>query len=325
VRLFAGPLRRYPVRLFAGPLRPYPVWLVALCLAGALCRLEVQAMVRDLAPLPIGWSPLPAMTVTTHLAFPIAAGDQGRGSVAPAFQLAAESAAADPVAVAPLAPQRRIPRDGHLASAQVEPAQQALVRHIVATWGVEAAPVRQYVSRVWRTASALEIDPFLMLAVMATESSFDPRARSPRGAQGLMQVHTRMHREKFAPHGGAARAFDPEVNIRVGGQILKQYLDRHGSPRAALKAYVGAARLKGDGGYGVKVLRRHAQFRSVVTIELARLPAVVAPVVADGGRSAAGTGDRSMAGTGSWTGVGSGSRRVADAGGRQPANARAVR
>lgn len=177
---------------------------------------------------------------------------------------------APPVAAGPVL----VPPSGRLADAYVGPAQIALVRHISSNWRVSDDQIRRYVSKVWRVAGELELDPFLVLAVMATESSFNPRAQSPRGAQGLMQVHTRVHREKFKPHGGPSRAFDPEASIRVGSVILKQYLGRHGgNARGALKSYVGAANLKSDGGYANKVLKRHAEFKQVVRSELTRLSA----------------------------------------------------
>ena len=178
------------------------------------------------------------------------------------------SASVRPSAIQPL-----VPANGRLADSYVLPAQRALVRHISSTWRVTDEQIQRYIAKVWLTAGELELDPFLVLAVMATESSFNHRAQSSRGAQGLMQVHTRVHKDKFKPHGGPQRAFDPEASIKVGSLILKQYLVRYGNPRGALKAYVGAANLKSDGGYANKVLRRHVEFKQVVRTELARLTA----------------------------------------------------
>lgn len=176
--------------------------------------------------------------------------------------------------VSPVTTTTFVPSNGRLADAYVAPAQRALVSHITSSWRVPDAQIERYVAKVWRTAGELELDPFLVLAVMATESSFNHRAQSNKGAQGLMQVHTRVHRDKFKAHGGPSRAFDPEASIRVGSLILKQYLERHGgNARGALKSYVGAANLKNDGGYAAKVLKRHAEFKQVVRTELTRLSA----------------------------------------------------
>lgn len=99
-----------------------------------------------------------------------------------------------------------------------------------------------------------DVDPLLILSVVAVESSLNPKAQSSAGAQGLMQVHTRVHTDKFEEHGGAKAAFDPYANMDVGTQILKGYIARTGSVVRALKWYVGASRNKTDGGYGRRVL-----------------------------------------------------------------------
>ena len=132
--------------------------------------------------------------------------------------------------------------------------QQNVVSFITATYQVAAEQTQLLVAHAYRTARDLKIDPMLILAVISVESSFDPRAQSQQGAQGLMQVLTRVHADKFSPFGGVAAAFDPLANIRVGAGILKEYLKRDGSVEGALKAYVGAAALPHDGGYGAKVI-----------------------------------------------------------------------
>ena len=132
--------------------------------------------------------------------------------------------------------------------------QQNVVSFITATYRVAAEQTQFLVAHAYRTARDLKLDPMLILAVISVESSFDPRAQSQQGAQGLMQVLTRVHADKFSPFGGVAAAFDPLANIRVGAGILKDYLKRDGSVEGALKAYVGAAALPHDGGYGAKVI-----------------------------------------------------------------------
>ncbi|MHC5879399.1 lytic transglycosylase domain-containing protein, partial [Streptococcus pyogenes] len=87
------------------------------------------------------------------------------------------------------------------------------------------------------------IDPTLILAVMAIESGFNPFAQSSVGAQGLMQVMTNVHSEKYRHFGGEYAAFDPLSNLRVGVKILREYISRAGSVEGGLKWYVGAANL----------------------------------------------------------------------------------
>ena len=132
--------------------------------------------------------------------------------------------------------------------------QQNLALFIASTYRVAAWQTQWFVEHAYRTARELKLDPFLILAVISVESNFDPQAQSHRGAQGLMQVLTQVHADKFSPFGGVAAAFDPLANIRVGAQILAEYLRRAGSVEGALKAYVGAAMLPHDGGYGAKVI-----------------------------------------------------------------------
>jgi hypothetical protein len=132
--------------------------------------------------------------------------------------------------------------------------QSNIARFIASRYRTTLETTNQFVFHAYQAARDAKIDPMLVLAVMSVESSFDPRAQSSAGAQGLMQVLTKVHAEKFLPFGGIPAAFDPVANIRVGSDILKQYLKREGTVEGALKSYVGAAFLQDDGGYGQKVL-----------------------------------------------------------------------
>jgi soluble lytic murein transglycosylase-like protein len=75
---------------------------------------------------------------------------------------------------------------------------------------------------------------------MAVESSYNPVAESSVGAMGLMQVLPKFHQEKLTEHGGTEALLDPQVNIEVGTQILREYLKRFGDPETALQMYAGA-------------------------------------------------------------------------------------
>lgn len=119
------------------------------------------------------------------------------------------------------------------------------------------------VSTAYLTASEMKLDPLLILAVMAIESRFNPFAESPVGAQGLMQVMSKVHKEKFEDMGGTQAALNPVANIRVGSQILKEYVQRGGSVEAGLKRYVGAAAFETDSGYGSRVLAEYKRLKQV--------------------------------------------------------------
>jgi soluble lytic murein transglycosylase-like protein len=119
------------------------------------------------------------------------------------------------------------------------------------------------VSAAYSTARDINFDPLLILAVMAIESRFNPFAESPVGAQGLMQVMSKVHYDKFEEIGGSRSALNPVVNIKVGAMILKEYVKSGGSVEAGLKRYVGAADMDSDEGYGAKVLGEYDRLKAV--------------------------------------------------------------
>ena len=170
-------------------------------------------------------------------------------------------------------------------SVRLTRAERGVVQHIARKYRVNASSVEQYMGYARQSGKTYNVDPYLIMAVMATESSFNPRAQSRVGAQGLMQVHTKMHKKRFKPYGSTDTVWEPKVNIQVGSSILSDYLKRYGgSERRALKAYVGAARMSHDGGYGNKVLRRRDEFVSVSVAAGNNATSQAMASQADGGR-----------------------------------------
>jgi hypothetical protein len=108
----------------------------------------------------------------------------------------------------------------------------------------------------------LGLDPLLIIAVMAVESRFNPITESVAGAKGLMQVIPKYHAEKLQEFGGEQAVFDPETNILIGSQILKEYLRRTGSTNAALQMYAGAP--NGEDTYTAKVMNEKQRLQHVV-------------------------------------------------------------
>lgn len=132
--------------------------------------------------------------------------------------------------------------------------QAAVAQWLSRRYKVAPEPVGRLVQESWSLGKRVGLEPTLILAIVAIESSFNPFAQSAVGAQGLMQVLTRVHDDKYVAFGGNHAAFDPLTNLRVGVQVLKDCIGKAGSVEGGLRHYVGAANQANDGGYAFKVL-----------------------------------------------------------------------
>jgi soluble lytic murein transglycosylase-like protein len=103
----------------------------------------------------------------------------------------------------------------------------------------------QYESLIEEHASLNDVNPDLVRAVIQAESAFDPRARSVKGAMGLMQLMP-----ATASELGVDDPYNPAQNIRGGVKYLKQLLDAYdGRVELALAAYnAGPGAVKKYGG-----------------------------------------------------------------------------
>jgi hypothetical protein len=126
-----------------------------------------------------------------------------------------------------------------------------------------------------RAGRQLQLDPLLIIAVIAVESRFNPIAESRAGAKGLMQIIPKYHGDKLEQFGGEQAVFEPETNIHVGAWILKEYLRRTGNLGVALQMYAGALDDQDDQ-YTRKVLSEHYRLQQVVAPARPRLPLPVA-------------------------------------------------
>jgi len=90
-----------------------------------------------------------------------------------------------------------------------------------------------------------KIDPDFVASVVKAESRFNPKATSPKGAQGLMQLMP-----QTAASLSVENAFDPAANVEGGTRYLRQLLDQYdGDARKALAAYnAGPRRVEQYGG-----------------------------------------------------------------------------
>ncbi|HVJ12974.1 MAG TPA: transglycosylase SLT domain-containing protein [Burkholderiales bacterium] len=152
---------------------------------------------------------------------PLAAGLPSFAPVAPAAAAAAELPTA-------------------LAEAALEREQEAVAEYIARRYRIADNAATHFVSIAYRAAEQHRLDALLVLAVMAIESRYNPVAESVMGAKGLMQVIPKYHQEKLFEHGGDEALLEPEVNIQVGAQILREYQRRFGDIETALQMYAGA-------------------------------------------------------------------------------------
>lgn len=122
-----------------------------------------------------------------------------------------------------------------------------------------------YDAAILRASARFGVPAELIKAVMLVESGMNPKARSPKGAQGLMQLMP-----GTAGDLGVDNAWDPEQNIMGGARYLAQQLDTFSDRRLALAAYnAGPGAVRRHGGvppyaetqyYVTKVLKYYQWF-----------------------------------------------------------------
>ena len=179
---------------------------------------------------------------------------------------ARQEARTEPVAEAPFEfqPVNAVARATAADPNELDRQQGSVAQWLSRRYRVAPEPISRLVQEAWAVGQQTAIDPTLILAIMAIESSFNPFAQSSVGAQGLMQVMTKVHDAKYERFGGNHAAFDPVTNLRVGVLVLKECIARAGGLEAGLRYYVGAANLSDDGGYAAKVLAEQNLLRLVM-------------------------------------------------------------
>ena len=101
-----------------------------------------------------------------------------------------------------------------------------------ATRPAPAAGSSAYDGIIAQAATDYDVRADLVRAVIQVESGFNPRARSPKGAMGLMQLMP-----QTAAEYGVRNAYNPTENIRGGVAYLRTLLDRYQDETLALAAY----------------------------------------------------------------------------------------
>jgi soluble lytic murein transglycosylase-like protein len=144
-------------------------------------------------------------------------------------------------------------------------AHQALADSLGKRYRVSKEALERFIHLAYSAGQMTKIDPLLILAVMAVESSFNPIAESVMGAKGLMQIIPEFHQDKLAgPLGREVNALDPETNILAGAKVLREYATRSGEDLvAALRLYGGTAQDPANP-YPTKVLSERERLQQIL-------------------------------------------------------------
>lgn len=137
----------------------------------------------------------------------------------------------------------------------------------ITTDAVSSSDSTAYDHDIRRIGRRYQIEPTLIKAIIQTESAFNHRAVSRRGAQGLMQLMPDTARELRV-----ANPFNPLENIDGGTRYLRQLLDSfNGDLKLSLAAYnAGPGLVSRTGGipniletqqYVVKVIRQYKEYK----------------------------------------------------------------
>ncbi|MFM7705192.1 MAG: transglycosylase SLT domain-containing protein [Rubrivivax sp.] len=148
--------------------------------------------------------------------------------------------------------------------ATLTPQQGAVAQWLTRQYKVAPQPLALLVQEAWTLGQRFGLDPTLILAVVAVQSSFNPLAQGTVGAQGLMHVVTADHDAKFEAFGGALAAFDPLANLRVGVIVLQDSVRRAGgSLPEGLRLYLGAGDPQREADTADRVLAEQTRLRNV--------------------------------------------------------------
>lgn len=147
------------------------------------------------------------------------------------------------------------------------PSQQArLVQWLARKYRVAPEPLSAIVSDVFDVAPKNQVDPWLVIAVIAVDSNFNPFFQGPSGKLGLMQYQPEQASSRTSAYGGAMASFDPLSNVRMGLAVLKDSLLMAGTVREGLKLYSGEFAPGEDDLYVNKVLAEYQRLVQASTL-----------------------------------------------------------
>jgi soluble lytic murein transglycosylase-like protein len=176
-------------------------------------------------------------------------------------------------ALLPWVPENTAERATAVSLQDLPASQAAVAVWLGRKYKIAPEPLAALVAEAYVLSPKTKLAPHFILAVMAIESNFHPYVQSQAGAQGLMQVMTDIHIQRYEAYGGRLAAFDPIANMRVGAAVLSDMVKlRAGSLEDGLKFYLGGYALSDDGGYVAKVFAEEAQMDLVAAGRKPALP-----------------------------------------------------
>ncbi|CAG1016564.1 membrane-bound lytic murein transglycosylase E [Burkholderiaceae bacterium] len=144
------------------------------------------------------------------------------------------------------------------------------------TWLEFAPEVKRLQPLLREAATAHGVDVELLKALIAVESGFNPKAVSPRGAVGLMQI-TPATADRYATHQevkqpAAERLLDPRINVFTGARMLADLTRRFGRIDVALAAWnAGEGTVRKHGGEMPPIAETRAHVHLVLELYWALL------------------------------------------------------
>lgn len=143
--------------------------------------------------------------------------------------------------------------------------QMAVTQWLSRKYRVSPEPLGALVTEAWVIGERSQIAPTLILAVMATESRFNPFASGSQGGMGLMQIEPEAHSTALTPFGGRLAAFDPLTNLRVGARHLQSLIQQSVNIEDALRLYAQDSGQVNDESYIERVLNEQKQLDKITT------------------------------------------------------------
>lgn len=140
--------------------------------------------------------------------------------------------------------------------------KQVLIERISSLYLIAQEPSTLIVETAYKAARQYQIDPVVLLAIIAVESRFNPYAQSVAGALGLAQIIPRWHPQhidNLSRKGLEEDPLNPISNIYLAGAIYREYLNWHSNNHIkALQQYNGALH-DPTRRYSTKVMRAYRE------------------------------------------------------------------